>query len=273
MLRDRLVVSYGTSPNQVDTMIMEAGLRDPHRLLGFARAGEHGYDQTDFSRRLSKYLDELREQKRIERQREIDRSVRDAFREGPAALATVPDLLPLMDPRLRDFAESYRGDRGCLLLGPTKAGKTSCLVHAVKRLIVSRSNAAARDRAASDDDDDDDDDLLELPPSIMWVRALDLGTSVQRYGLGQGAPILLLRAQRARLLVIDDLGWEGPRGMDPVVEVIASRYDTGRQTALTSGLTWDALVARYSEAAIRRPLEAGGARGKLIDLHPTGGDA
>jgi DNA replication protein DnaC len=107
-------------------------------------------------------------------------------------------------------------------------------------------------------------------PAIKWVRAIDLGVAMSRHPLGEGEPEILADAKESRFVTLDDLGWESQRGIEVVLEVIAHRYDTGLHTALTSGLTWDALVARYGEAVIRRPLEAGGAKGRLIDLHKKG---
>jgi DNA replication protein DnaC len=78
------------------------------------------------------------------------------------------------------------------------------------------------------------------------------------------------RAVTARFLVLDDLGWESRRSNadDVVCEVIAARYDAGRITYATTGLRIGQLEERYSSAVVRRLLESGGLKGKVIDCWP-----
>lgn len=171
------------------------------------------------------------------------------------------------DRRLLEWAEAYDGTTGALLLGQTGIGKTAALGLVTGRLVTdhwrrSRETALAAGNGSI---------YLSQPtrPCLLWVRALDLGVALQRHPLGEGEPELLAAAKAAPLLLLDDLGWESRS--DSIVEVLGHRYDTGAPTCVTSGLTWDALKDRYGEAVTRRPLEAGGRKGRIVNCHPQGG--
>ena len=81
---------------------------------------------------------------------------------------------------------------------------------------------------------------------------------------------MVAEAKRTHVLFLDDVGWESRRaGADDVIsEVIASRYDSGYPTYVTSGLTLAGFTERYGDAIVRRIVECGGMSGKVVDLWP-----
>lgn len=139
----------------------------------------------------------------------------------------------IADRRLLAIACRWNADSGRLVLGPTGVGKSLSFAQAARRL------AAARDRG------------LRVP-KVFWFRADELA---------RGSAETIAQAKRAPVVVLDDLGWE--RRGRVITEVIGARYDAGRVTVATSGLTAVMFLDRYGDAILRRLVEVGG--GELVD--------
>jgi DNA replication protein DnaC len=105
--------------------------------------------------------------------------------------------------------------------------------------------------------------------TIAWFRATDLPRAVLQCKLGE-EPADVKKAMEADFLVLDDLGWESRRAdADSVLtDVLMVRYDTGRPTLVTSGLTFEEFRSRYRDPIIRRIVECAGVNGDVIDLWP-----
>jgi len=164
------------------------------------------------------------------------------------------------DPALLKWAEAYDGRSGALLVGPTGAGKTAAASLALRLRIEHRLDLWTQANPPTFESR-----YLWSPPafeSMRWVSAVELGRSRSEARLGQ-RPDAILRAEESDLIVIDDLGWETDRQI--VVEVLATRYDAGRLTIATSGLSNTALCSRYGDSVIRRILEAGGVKGRRVE--------
>ncbi len=84
-----------------------------------------------------------------------------------------------------------------------------------------------------------------------WTRADELSRILAE----RGASEQLHTLKTARVLVIDELGYE--RFPELILEVLGARHDASRPTIVTSGLTIEAIGARYSDATVRRIVEIG----------------
>lgn len=206
-----------------------------------------------------------------QQQQWVDSELREALRTGPSALAALSDadMLARIDPKLHRLAtELYPMEHGGrLICGPTGTGKTTACVLVFRRHIQRGAEAlweqAVRRKESWLTS-------TKLPVACGWARALDLPAARLGHGLGEGEAEAITHAKAVPLLVLDDLGWESRRaGADDVIgEVIATRYDAGKVTLVTTGMRPEQVSERYSEAFTRRILEAGGKPGKVIDLWP-----
>jgi DNA replication protein DnaC len=174
---------------------------------------------------------------------------------GLSALAefTVDEMAAFIkEPRLADLARQHDAQihGGRLVLGPTGAGKSTAGACLVRRRCESDCAAGHRDLR------------------VRWVRAIDLPNARLEHSLGKGEAPLITEAIKAEFLIVDDVGWESKRaGADDVVcELFARRYDAGKQSYVTSGLTYEQFRERYSDAIVRRITESGGKPGKVINL-------
>jgi len=151
-------------------------------------------------------------------------------------------------PLLRAI-DGYQGNHGFLLVGEPDKGKTTAAYLAVEGLWA----AGLRD---------------DKPfPRVTIMKAVDLGNARRTHGLGAGDPALIKQAKAAQLLLLDDLGQDERR--DPVMfEIFDARYERGLVSIVTSGFTWDALTTMYSEALMRRILQAGPNKGRFVSLFP-----
>lgn len=136
-----------------------------------------------------------------------------------------------------------------VLLGATGLGKSSALGVALKR-------AASQGHL--------DPNATRNGYAAKWVQARDVGRAVREHPLGQGRAPILHQALFADLLIFDDLGLEGDHG--EILDVLEERYQRGRVTWTTSGLSTQQLSDRYGAAFYRR-LTGGGVegRGALVD--------
>lgn len=165
-----------------------------------------------------------------------------------SALARVP--LPFVDdldayrravraPKFRAVGERYTlSDGGIVLLGPSGSGKTASLACGVRRLL----------RAATTWNDP----IL----GVRWLDAADIALARRRHPLGQGDPPILGEAASARVLVVDEAGFEPQE--NALFEIVNTRYLAGRVTLLTSGASEADLVAKYGMGFVRRIVEPKG---------------
>lgn len=130
-----------------------------------------------------------------------------------------------------------------LLLGPTGTGKTAAAALVVRRALAVK------------------------PVSFAWFSAWQLVAAEKRHPLGSGRPKELDAACTAAVLVLDDLGQEPTSPV--LMEVLNERYEQGRVTIATSGLTPNELRTRYSDAIFRRLTETRGQRGTVIAAFKT----
>lgn len=142
------------------------------------------------------------------------------------------------DARLLELGSSWNGVSGRLLLGPSGTGKT----------VTAARAGAAQVKYHTD-------------TWVKWIRADELSRIMSVRGGVDDIETLKL----ARVLVIDELGWE--RWPELVLEVIGSRHDWERPMIVTCGLTLDEFIARYGEATARRISETGG--GSIVNLWPA----
>lgn len=125
-----------------------------------------------------------------------------------------------------------------LLLGPAGSGKTS--------LAVAASRAVR---------------------GAFFVKAEALERARIEHRAGDADSPLVLRAKRAPLLILDDLGQDKPSSISAVEAVILARHDAELRTWVTTGLdaaspvgTYPALESRYGAGVVRRLTERGVAR-------------
>lgn len=189
----------------------------------------------------------------------IDR-IRAAQAEGRAVLQSDPVDV---DPDLREALARYRGGKiaderlqgwlrswtweggGSVLIGPSGIGKTTAAVHLAGRIIAEAYRQDTREARF-------------LAESTRFVTSYDLARAWQREHATK-----LERWRLARILIVDDLGWEDShRSMLP--EVIHDRYRRQYVTIATSGMTAPQLVEHYGFALTRRIAESSG-EGALVD--------
>jgi hypothetical protein len=175
----------------------------------------------------------------------------EAIRKVPGIPTSLIDTganhaLARCDTRLRRLGAEYDPvvHGGRLVMGPTGAGKSLAFALAAFRLAMSGRRGT------------------------IWTSASKLTEARRAYRLGAGEAPAVEDAIGASWLVIDDLGWErGEPGT--VLDVLSARYDLGRVTCATSGLTAAEIAARYGDAVTRRIGESSrGMQGHTIDLHP-----
>lgn len=215
--------------------------------------------------RLNEAVSQEDERRRRAREKGIKKAVDEAFKSGPRTMIELDaePLLKLIPAALRKLArELTEKQGGVLALGPTGAGKTATMVFLGRRLIRERYEAFEVNSMERSERFWG----MDVGRIFGWARAVDIATARRKHGLGSEAPEIDA-AKAPTTLVIDDLGWE-PKGDTAIPEVIAERYDRGFQTLVTSGLTWTQLVDRYGEALLRRVLESGGVKGRIVSLFP-----
>lgn len=134
--------------------------------------------------------------------------------------------------RIVTALERWTAERGSLILAaPTGRGKTAALVAWAARVHGSGQ-----------------------PAGVDFVSALELAGARRRVRLG-GEAELVERANRARVLLLDEMGFE-PLAEEPFL-VIDARYRAKRPTVCTTGLRPAAFRERYGDALWRRLAEGG----------------
>ncbi len=159
----------------------------------------------------------------------------------------------VQDPRLRSAAEEYSVEKrgNLVLLGPAGCGKTMAVASIIKRLCAEAVAAYVSDSSK-----------LEYAARVVWTSASDLHNSRRHHRLGEGEAPEFLRAERAPLLVLDELGQEVADDRW-LLEFLNARYNRSLPTISTSGLTRVELEERYGVGALRRLIEP---RGRFLDL-------
>ena len=158
------------------------------------------------------------------------------------------------DHRLLSCAKSWRAGNA-IFCGPTGCGKTTAAAYLFRRLLALGVNAGG--------------DAWELAQRMHWFSAVDLARARRGHPLGHGDPPEVTSASSARLLFLDDAGWE--TDVTEVSTVLGDRYELGWPTIITTGKTPAELSAQYSAAVVRRARRSGGTREILIDCFPARG--
>ena len=188
------------------------------------------------------------------RQRNIDaREVRDRLpnflRQG-----TWNELaIRVSDKRLVEAARAWAwGKSNLVFMGKTEIGKTTSAAMLFRRLLGLAVVAGG--------------DTWADAASMQWFRATQLAISRREHQLGRGEAPEVIAASNARLLFIDDLGWEDDVAV--ISEIFAERYERQYPTVFTTGRTTKELWAMYGAAAARRMLEAGGKAATVVNCFP-----
>lgn len=140
---------------------------------------------------------------------------------------------PLLAERVRNppalpAAATLRADERAVFTGASGAGKTSL--------------AAAASRHAA----------VEAGLELRFESAFMLSTARVKHPLGEGDPEIITQAERAGLLVIDELGSEEPRYREVLKEVIFARHWHSRATWVTTWMKLEDLAVAYGDGILRR---------------------
>lgn len=226
-------------------------------------------DLANFAKsRGEKWGDELTELAR-ERRGKLDEFIESRARKiGPRSFAELSTerIRGLANQRLVALEGSADGTRGALMLGPTGSGKS------IVAALVARKRMLSEARRSYDTVESEMAKRAEWHTGkriytfgVEWRSASQLSRIRRSHPLGKGEAPEIERAFEARLLVIDDLGWEPAQ--DPVcADVLSERYDRGLPTIVTSGMTESELTGRYGAALVRRITETAGKDGLMVDL-------
>lgn len=158
-------------------------------------------------------------------------------------------------PAMLEVARSWAPERGSVaLLGDTGKGKSTASGALALRLIREGVRQGGR--------------LWELAQGLRWFRAEELEQEMRAHPLGRGACPAYTSAVNAKLLILDDVGWEKDR--KAIASVLAARYESAQLTVLTSGQTVDGLREMYGDAIIRRIVTYRGRPGLMVaDFEPS----
>jgi hypothetical protein len=146
-----------------------------------------------------------------------------------------------------------------LIAGGTGRGKTS-LAAAIYRAQVDRLD---RPEASQSDE--------FWVGMLCWADAVAIAVARKESKLG-AVPELLDRAQRASLLVIDDLGQEAAADKQALVELISFREAHERPTVITFGFAPSKIETTYGDHVMRRLTEGktvidlGGGKAEAVTL-------
>jgi DNA replication protein DnaC len=155
------------------------------------------------------------------------------------------------DLRLLRAVDTWQPGSGSLLMmGPTDLGKTSAAGILFRRLLGEGVQQGG--------------DAWELARSMRWYAATDLELCRREHALGRGDAPEVIAACHARLLFIDDAGWD--RDPKTIADVLNARYERKWPTIVTTHKTRVELGAHYGAALVRRLLDAGGLKSTVVDL-------
>lgn len=128
---------------------------------------------------------------------------------------------------LKKLSTGILGATGAIFVGPSGSGKTSMAI------------ACLRTKGAKG----------------MFVSAFQLATARIQTAAGKGEADLVEQSIRVPLLLIDELGGEPNSANNAVPSVVFARYDAGRPTWVTTGLTSSEISAKYGAGFLRRVIE------------------
>lgn len=165
---------------------------------------------------------------------------------------TARELESRVGPDLARAVRAWDGRRSLLLLGPSGEGKSTAAAWALRALVARGVEAGG--------------EPWRRARGVCWAAAADLARARAEHRLGAGDAPLVGRASAASVLLIDDLGQEGDPGA--IRDVLAARYDAGLVTMVTSNLRQAALDEHLGAAALRKLMEARGARAVVVDRWP-----
>lgn len=142
-----------------------------------------------------------------------------------------------------------------LVIGPSGCGKSSSVFAALSAASKAARLAAMASGVA-----------FGTPPTLVWAseESLVREQSARKDGL-------FFAAESADILVIDELGTAGGHvsqvGQSPVVAaILGRRYDAGRNTIATSGLSRVEIAERYGAGTLRRLMHGA----EIVDLFGSG---
>jgi DNA replication protein DnaC len=188
-----------------------------------------------------------------QRQRQVDASeVRDRLPEFVRGATAEQMRQRIPERRLLDTARAW-GMGNVVFAGPTDSGKTTAAAYLFKRLLAEAVKTG---------------DEWDQAKWMRWVSAEDLSVARRGQRMGQGEPPEAIEAINARLLFLDDIGWD--KDITEVCSVLAARYDRGAPTVFTTGLPRADLLKHYGAAVVRRMLESGGKKPILVECFPKG---
>jgi DNA replication protein DnaC len=189
------------------------------------------------------------------RRRQTDaRVVRDRLPEFVRGATAEQMRQRIPEARMLETARAWRWGMGNVLLaGPTDSGKTTAAAYLFKRLLAQAVQTGEE---------------WERARWMRWVSAEDLSVARRGQALGRGEPPEAIEAINARLLFLDDIGWD--KDITEVCSVLAARYDRGVPTVFTTGLPRGDLLKHYGAAVVRRMLEAGGRKPVIVECFPKG---
>lgn len=154
-------------------------------------------------------------------------------------------------PELVRIAKTWAwGDGSVLLMGPTRKGKSTAMGYLYRRLLASAVRSG---------------ESWDQARWMRWFSAEELSVCRRTHSLGHGEPTELVEATNARLLFLDDAGWD--RDPAEVSALLADRYNACRPTIISTGKTPAELSEHYGAPVVARMLEAGGkGRGRVINV-------
>jgi hypothetical protein len=188
-----------------------------------------------------------------------ERARRDRFGEASVIRSRLPDFLrnislvalasQIKAESLRTAAQEWHPSRGgLLLLGDTGEGKTTCAAVVARRVIRQGVHEGGP--------------MWELAQGLFWIRAESLERAMRNHPLGRGEAPDYGKAIGAKLLVLDEIGWEKDHKL--IASVLAARYDTRRLTIVTSGQNLAGLRQTYGDAIVRRIVTHRGKPGMIV---------
>jgi DNA replication protein DnaC len=154
------------------------------------------------------------------------------------------------DSRLAVAASTWRwGSGNLVLLGPTRIGKSTAAAAIMTRLVTAAASAGG--------------DPWYATATMHWFGAGQIELAHKQHPLGRGEAHEIATANTASLLVLDDLGWDRDPGA--VSYVLDQRMQRCLPTIITSGRTRDQLSEKYGAAIVRRMVESGGRKARIVD--------
>jgi DNA replication protein DnaC len=177
----------------------------------------------------------LRE-RRHEARMALERTIPPVYR---WARFSAPELAHrVIDPDAIADARALCQSTRVVLMGPSRAGKTSLAVAMLRQWVSESSNYAG------------------------FIPSHRVGIARILHAAGHGEPEIVDRAMTTPLALLDDLGCERDTSTNPLPDVIFERYAANRPTWITTGLTREQLEKRYGTGVVTRMFD----RAKVIRL-------